>query len=99
MPLPILEKVVGGGHNCEHGNDRTQQLKRQGQAQRQESSQVAARERFESLASDHISIVSTPPIEIGLMSPLPRVASDCLEKIRFRPAAGEIRENFGANVS
>src|SRR5262249_35326021 len=50
VPLPILEKVVGGSYDCEHCNDRTQQLECQGQGQWREARQVAARERFESFA-------------------------------------------------
>ena len=50
VPLPILEKVVGSGHDCEHGDDRPQQLERQGQGQCQEARNITTRKRFKSLA-------------------------------------------------
>jgi hypothetical protein len=28
VPLPILERVVGGSYDCEHCNDRSQELER-----------------------------------------------------------------------
>ena len=48
--------------------------------------------------SGHISTVMTVPTTAILTRPLVRLASACLEKMRLRPASGEIFDSFGARV-